>query len=145
MSREVRDIFLDLCRTATDHVFIWQGRPLAKTTVQSRFKRACERARVEGGHFHMCRHEFGSRLEDADVNLKKIQRLMGHSSSKMTEIYVHPAAAALERAGEVAMSARIVPISARRSGKYISAASAKVSQKIGFSLILSMERCLALA
>ena len=76
----------------------------------------------------MCRHEFGSRLEDADVNLKKIQRIMGHSSSKMTEIYVHPAAA-LERAVEVAMSARIVPIPDRRSGKYVSAASAKVSQK----------------
>ena len=40
--------------------------------------------------FHDLRHEYGSRLGDADVNLKKIARLMGHSTTRQTERYVHP-------------------------------------------------------
>jgi integrase len=45
---------------------------------------------VEDFRFHDLRHEYESRLGDADVNLKKIARLMGHSDTKMTEHYVHP-------------------------------------------------------
>ena len=48
------------------------------------------RAGVKGFRFHDLRHEYGSRLGDADVNLKKIARLMEHSNTKQTERYVHP-------------------------------------------------------
>src|SRR5437868_13656590 len=54
------------------------------------FRKACVRAGIEGFRFHDLRHEYGSRLGDADVNLKKIAQLMGHSNTKQTERYVHP-------------------------------------------------------
>jgi site-specific recombinase XerD len=38
---------------------------------------------------HTLRHSFASHLVLIDVNLKKIQEWMGHSSSKTTEIYCH--------------------------------------------------------
>jgi integrase len=51
---------------------------------------ACARGEIKDLRFHDLRHEYGSRLGDADVNLKKIARLMGHSNTKQTERYVHP-------------------------------------------------------
>ena len=62
--------------------------------------------------FHELRHEYGSRLGDADVNLKKIARLMGHFTTKQTERYVHPDDDGLLAATSIATSTRrtrIVP------------------------------------
>jgi site-specific recombinase XerD len=38
---------------------------------------------------HILRHSFASRLVDQDVNLVQIQKLLGHSSLKVTSIYTH--------------------------------------------------------
>lgn len=70
------------------------------------FRRACALAGVSGFRFHDLRHEYGSRLGDADVNLRKIARLMGHSTTKMTERYVHPDEAGRQAASEEAAAAR---------------------------------------
>jgi integrase len=67
-----------------------QGRGLKRASVGHFFRKACARAGVEGLRFHDLRHEYASRLGDADVNLKKIALLMGHSDTKQTERYVHP-------------------------------------------------------
>ena len=82
------------------------------------FRQACGRAGITGFRFHDLRHEYGSRLGDADVNLKKIARLMGHSDTKMTEHYVHPDEDSLLTATEEAAWARsrIVPRSLRVVG-----------------------------
>jgi integrase len=79
-----------------------QGRKLDRKTVGYFFSKARARAGVEDFRFHDLRHEYGSRLGDADVNLKKIARLMGHSTTKQTERYVHPTDDGLLAATEVA-------------------------------------------
>ena len=89
-----------------------EGRRLKRYAVRDAFHKACERAGVEGFRFHDLRHEYGSRLGDADVNLKKIARLMGHSNTKQTERYVHPTDDGLLQATTVAErreSSRNVP------------------------------------
>ncbi|HKC62952.1 MAG TPA: tyrosine-type recombinase/integrase [Pyrinomonadaceae bacterium] len=76
------------------------------------FRRTCARTGIEGLRFQDLRHEYGSHLGDADVNLEKIARLMGHSNTKQTERYVHPDDDGLLKATEVASTsepARILP------------------------------------
>lgn len=121
MGREAGEIVRRLYESARGgHLFTdEQGRPLKRAAVDYFFRKACARARVEGFRFHDLRHEYGSRLGDADVNLKKIARLMGHSNTKQTERYVHPTdeglLAATERAAQGGR-ATIVPQRFREVG-----------------------------
>lgn len=106
MSREAEGLVRRLCAAARgSRLFTDEhGRGLKRATVDHFFRKACKRAGVGGFRFHDLRHEYGSRLGDADVNLKKIARLMGHSTTKQTERYVHPTddglLAATERAAQ---------------------------------------------
>lgn len=47
---------------------------------------------------HMLRHTAAARLIEADVDIRYIQRLLGHASLTTTEIYTHVADPALRRA-----------------------------------------------
>jgi integrase len=121
MSGEVRELVRLLCDSARgSHLFTdEQGNRLKRAAVGHVFRRACERAGVEEFRFHDLRHEYGSRLGDADVNLKKIARLMGHSNTKQTERYVHPTDEGLLAATEIAARpdrSRIVPQRLGRTG-----------------------------
>ena len=120
MSGPVRALLSELCRAAPGDLLFpgLGGEKMPRHVVDSHFRAACERAGVVGFRFHDLRHEYGSRLGDADVNLKKIARLMGHARTKMTERYVHPTDDALLTATEIAAreSSRIVPVKLRRAG-----------------------------
>lgn len=113
MSAEVRELLSTLYQGATvEHLLTDDsGGPLRRSQVDNSFRKACGRAGLSGFRFHDLRHEYGSRLGDADVNLKKIARLMGHSDTKMTERYVHPDEDSLLAATEIAARprSRIVP------------------------------------
>ena len=106
MSPEVREPLSELCAKAEgDLLFSAKDEgPLARHSVVFSFRSACSRAGIKGLRFHDLRHEYGSRLGDADVQLMKIARLMGHSNARQTERYVHPTDDGLQAATDVAAS-----------------------------------------
>lgn len=66
------------------------GKYIDAHNLQRRWTRLLERAGVRYRKFHNLRHTYATRLFEADVNIKTIQTLLGHSSLSTTEkTYVH--------------------------------------------------------
>ncbi len=66
------------------------GFPLSDQSVRRMINRYTTKANIDI-HItpHMLRHTFASSLLDADVDIRYIQEMLGHSSIKTTQIYTH--------------------------------------------------------
>ncbi len=49
----------------------------------------CKKAGVRYFRFHALRHHGASILDNANVNIGSIQRILGHENRSTTEIYLH--------------------------------------------------------
>ena len=77
------------------HFFInLSGRSLTDQSVRRMIRKYCALASIEL-HItpHMFRHTFATSLLEADVDIRYIQEMLGHSSINITEIYTHVAMA----------------------------------------------------
>ena len=65
--------------------------PMAKSSVQGAFRRAKFDAaiRKKGVAIHTLRHSYATHLLEAGVNLRVIQRYMGHAQLETTMLYLH--------------------------------------------------------
>ncbi len=63
---------------------------LIKTNIKTSFNVTC----------HSLRHSFASHLNDKDVDILVIQSLLGHSSTRSTEPYIHPSMEKIRKAME---------------------------------------------
>lgn len=59
------------------------------SNVNRAFRLAVKRAKIAPVRFHDLRHTFATRLAQNDVDLYRIQRLLGHTSPTMTQRYAH--------------------------------------------------------
>jgi|AntRauTorckE6833_2_1112554.scaffolds.fasta_scaffold00042_71 site-specific recombinase XerD len=84
----------DYCRIYKIDNWLFPGQKKSKhlttRSVQRVFKKACKRAKISKDvSVHSLRHSFATHLLEKGVDLRYIQELLGHKSSKTTEIYTH--------------------------------------------------------
>lgn len=75
------------------HFFVNQsGRPISDQSIRRMINKYSSLAAIEQ-HItpHMFRHTFATSLLEADVDIRYIQEMLGHSSINITEIYTHVA------------------------------------------------------
>ena len=103
-----------------------KGNPLAIRTMEDNFKKILEKSKINtyfNATCHTLRHSFASHLNDKDVDILVLQSLLGHSSLRSTQIYIHPSEervrAALEKLPAVQYVTRLIETGAIRfQGRY---------------------------
>jgi len=68
----------------------YPGEPYSATSLEKVLKKGCEKARIgKPVTLHWLRHSYATHLLESGTDLRYIQELLGHKSSKTTEIYTH--------------------------------------------------------
>lgn len=78
-------------KSPSEYVFTISDHPIRKDHVTRKFKSYVRAAKLKDVrlHFHSTRHTFASWLVQDGASLYEVQKLLGHSSSRVTEVYSH--------------------------------------------------------
>jgi len=95
LGKHTLDILRLYYKTSKPKVYLFEGQDGQKYSSTSVVKIVTRAAKKSGIHKkvtpHTLRHSFATHLLEAGVNLRNIQILLGHGSTKTTEIYTHVA------------------------------------------------------
>lgn len=102
MNRFLVEIFARRSREkVADYVFTIDGHQISERWLTRKFKRHIRRLGLDDRlHFHSLRHSFASWLVQEGASLYEVQKLLGHSSIRVTEIYSHLAPEELRKTVE---------------------------------------------
>ncbi len=68
----------------------WPGEMYSASSLEKVLKTACEKAGLRREvSLHWLRHSYATHLLESVTDLRYIQELLGHKSSRTTEIYLH--------------------------------------------------------
>jgi integrase/recombinase XerC len=85
-ARQVLEALARSGQTSTDRVFGYRS-------INVTFQRAVKRAGLQGVTPHTLRRTFATRALEGGVNIRTVQRWLGHSSIQHTQRYVRPSSA----------------------------------------------------
>jgi len=92
----LRDYFLVVYPKPIKYVFEGKGgpgQPYSSTSVRQIVKRAVVKAGIKKTIYpHSLRYAFATHMLEQGINLKLIQKLLGHGSMRSTMVYLHMAA-----------------------------------------------------
>jgi integrase/recombinase XerD len=102
LSDKILDVLRTYYKTAQPKMFLFEGQAegemYSARSLQKVLKMACDKAGItKPVTLHWLRHSYATHLLEAGTDLRYIQELLGHSSSKTTEIYTHVSTSALQK------------------------------------------------
>ncbi|WP_430822873.1 site-specific tyrosine recombinase/integron integrase [Carboxylicivirga sp. N1Y90] len=91
LSNKMRDLLLRYLRTEQPNIHFFEGLNggrYSASSIRSVVKNAARKAGIDKRVTpHMLRHSFATHLHDSGMDIRNIQKLLGHSNTKTTEIY----------------------------------------------------------
>ncbi len=96
---EMIRVYQKVCKTE-NYLFegMRRGQPYCETSLRQVFKTAVRRAGIKRyAKLHWLRHSYATHLLESGTNIRYIQEILGHKSSRTTEIYTHVSASSLQK------------------------------------------------